>query len=320
MRGCPNRCRFCQANAINRPVRLRSPEKIKELCRETYGNTGYEQFSLLSLSSVNYPHLDKLVAGLNADFASKGVGISIPSLRADESFYGIPEMIAVIRKAGFTFAPETADEALGRAIGKEMDSAILCKCVELAYKHGWRSLKLYFMTGFPGQGAPEEEGEKILSLAQMLSRLKKETGGGAAEIRVSVNAFIPKPHTPFQWLGMKDRAWLEEIRNFLVSRSGRKIKVDFHNISKAVLEACLSRGDRRLSKVIRAAWEKGERLDGWDDFFRFHVWEEAFRENGFDIFELASRTFPINDPLPWGHIKAGISTDHLKDEFGKSGF
>ncbi|MFH1665765.1 MAG: TIGR03960 family B12-binding radical SAM protein [Candidatus Omnitrophota bacterium] len=318
MRGCPNMCRFCQAGVINRPVRLRSPERVRAICRETYKHTGYENIALLSLSSVNYPYLVDLVKGINHDFTGKGVGISVPSLRVDEAFYDLPEMLSAIHKSTLTFAPETANDTMRRSLGKNIDLRILCKSASLAYEHGWRSLKLYFMVGFPGE--PEDEAREIIALARQLSELRKKTSKGAAEIKVSVNPFTPKAHTPLQWLGMKGPDELLKIKRALTERATKKIKVDFPEIERSLLEACLSRGDRKTSEVIFSAWRKGAKMDSWRDFFRFDIWKRSFQENGLDLYSCAGRAYSVDDALPWGHIDAGTGGDHLKREFIASGF
>ncbi|MFH1552638.1 MAG: TIGR03960 family B12-binding radical SAM protein [Candidatus Omnitrophota bacterium] len=318
MRGCPNRCRFCQAGSVNRPVRIRTPDRVRDICQEVYKHTGCERIALLSLSSVNYPFLADLVRSLNRDFHEKGVGISIPSLRVDEAFYGLPEMISTIRKAGLTFAPESASAVIRESLGKDMDSQVLCKSALLAFRYGWRRMKLYFMVGFPGE--PQDEAEKIVKLARELSVLKKTVSGGAAEIKVSVNPFIPKAHTPFQWLGMKERSALSRVKEDLLSSSSRKIQVEFHNLDQSLLEACLSRGDRRLSGVIYTAWQKGARMDSWTDFFNFKIWEEAFSENGLDIHDYARRHYALRDILPWSHINTGVDSKNLEAELEASGF
>ena len=318
MRGCPNKCRFCQASAVNRPVRLRSPRRIRQICEDTYKSTGYENIALLSLSSVNYPYLAELVKDLNDDFRGKGVGISIPSLRVDEAFYEIPEMLSTIKKAGLTFAPETASEVVRESIGKDIDVKILCKSALLAYQHGWRKLKLYFMVGFPGE--PEEEAKRILELAGELSRLKKKISKNAAEVRVSVNPFIPKPHTPFQWLGMRDANSLAHIKNLMQSNSPKKVKIDFHDIDQTVLEACMARGDRRVGEAIFRAWEKGAKMDAWRECFDISLWERSFAECGLEMNRLAQKTYSTDDDLPWGHIGVDGGLDLLKKEFQLSGF
>ncbi|MBD3426191.1 MAG: TIGR03960 family B12-binding radical SAM protein [Candidatus Omnitrophica bacterium] len=316
MRGCPNKCRFCQASAVNRPVRLRTPEKIREICLETYRETGYENIALLSLSSVNYPYLTELVRDLNRSFSDKGVGVSIPSLRVDEAFYGIPEMLSVIKKGSLTFAPETASEVIRESIDKNIDINVLCRSALLAYKHGWRKLKLYFMVGFPGQ---TEEAEGILEMAGKLSGLKKKVSKRAAEIRLSINPFVPKPHTPFQWVGMKGMDELASLEADLRSHSRGKVKVDFHDIGQAVIEACMARGDRRIAEVIFTAWEKGAKMDGWREYFDHKLWQSSFSENGLSVEEYARKNYSLEDELPWGHIGNAGDEKLLREEFKLSG-
>ncbi|MBU0570798.1 MAG: TIGR03960 family B12-binding radical SAM protein [Candidatus Omnitrophica bacterium] len=318
MRGCPNKCRFCQASAINSPVRVRKPEMVRALCREAYKNTGYSQITLLSLSSVNYPYLADLVKGLNEDFKGRGVGISIPSLRVDEAFYEIPEIIAAERKAALTFAPEAANPDIQRSIGKKTDYDVLCQSARVAYRHGWQRLKLYFMVGFPGR--IDAEVDDIMRWANDVSVLRKELQGRAADVKVSVNPFIPKPHTPFQWMGMAPEERLRETRRQLLARGSKRVKVEFHDIGRSILETCMSRGDRRIADVIYSAWRGGAKMDGWSDFFDLSIWEAAFKENGLDIRDEAQKTFSIAETLPWGHIKTGTSEACLKQEFVDSGF
>ena len=318
MRGCPNGCRFCQASSINRPVRIRTIDRIREICRNTYGHTGYERIALLSLSSVNYPKLPDLFRALYKDFEGKGVGISVPSLRIDEAFYELPEMISAIRKTGLTFAPESASVNIRRAIGKDIDIQILCKSTQIAFSHGWKKIKLYFMVGFPGEC--EEEADRIMQLARELSAIGKAHGKTTAEIKISVNPFIPKAHTPLQWLGMMPEEYLGRVRGLLTGSSSKKVQVEFSNIEQSLLEASMARGDRRTGNIIYSAWKKGARMDSWTDLFDFNIWKEAFEENGQDIHGCARKTFSIKDMLPWGHIDTGIGEERLLGEFQKSGF
>ncbi len=317
MRGCPNRCRFCQASAVNGPLRLRTPHEIRRISRETYKYTGYERLALLSLSSVNYPKLPEVVKSLTEDFKDKGVAISVPSLRVDEAFYDLPEMISAIRKTSLTFAPEAASEVMREALAKNIDLEVLCRSASVAFQHGWRRLKLYFMVGFPRESG--DEAQNIIKLARRLSDIRKKTSKGGAEIKVSVNSFIPKPHTPLQWTGMKSIETLAGIRSELIKGSSRKVRVEFHDLEQSLVEASLSRGDRRLANVILTAWQKGAKMDGWRDFFNFSIWQEAFKENGLDIYDYASRAFSLDEVLPWDHIKIALDKSSLKEEFIKSG-
>ncbi|MFH1395356.1 MAG: TIGR03960 family B12-binding radical SAM protein [Candidatus Omnitrophota bacterium] len=318
MRGCPNQCRFCQASSINYPVRIKTPGKIRKICRDTYKNTGYENIALLSLSSINYPYLKDVISGLNSDFKGEGVGVSIPSLRVDEAFYELPEMIAAIRKTGLTFALESADDGLRKSLGKKIDLQVFCKSAEMAFKHGWQRMKLYFMVGFPGEY--EDEVDKIIEIAQKLSILRKRVASKSAEVKVSVNAFIPKPHTALQWLGMGDKESLLKIRRKLTASSSKKVKFEFHNIDQSIVEACLARGNRKISDVIYEAWLKGAKMDGWTEFFSFKIWEDAFEQNGINIYEYACGRYSLNDVLPWAHIKIERNEEYLRKEFKNSGF
>jgi len=318
MRGCPHRCRFCQASAINRPVRIRSLENTRQICRETYRNTGYETVALLSLSSVNYPYLTDLMKGLGEDFPNREVGISIPSLRVNEAFYELPEMVSAIRKVGLTFAPESADNSIRSSLGKDIDLGVLCKSASLAFQHGWNRMKLYFMVGFPGETS--EQMEQIITLSKEISNLKRSVSKGAAEIKVSINPFIPKPQTSFQWIGMRTKEELSLAKNMLMFHKSKKIKVEFSDIQQSLLEACMSRGDRKVSEAIYSAWKKGAKMDGWRDFFNFGLWRDSFRENDMEIEEYATRNYDLSDPLPWDHINTGTNKEQLKKELIKSGF
>ncbi|MBF0493581.1 MAG: TIGR03960 family B12-binding radical SAM protein [Candidatus Omnitrophica bacterium] len=318
MRGCPNRCRFCQAGYISRPLRLRKVETIINKCLETYKHTGHNQISLLSLSSVNYPYLAELIKALNGTFEKYGVGLSIPSLRIDESFYEVPEMIAIIKKTSLTFAPETALMELQKAIGKETNFDIFCKSVLEAYTHGWEKLKLYFMIGFPGD--PEKEISSICKWTETISQLRTRVGKGPAEIKASINPFVPKPHTPFQWLGMQDENFFSRQKDILLGKKYKRLKFEVHDVPKSLLEGALSRGDRLTGKIIFSAWKKGARFDAWPEFFNFSIWDEAFKENGRDLSKEAARFIPLEDPLPWGHIDVGTDVAKLKSELLESGF
>ena len=317
MRGCPNRCRFCQASAVNRPVRIRSAECVRSICRKSYEYTGNERIALLSLSSVNYPYLVELTRALNEDFKGKGVGLSIPSLRVDEAFYELPEMISIIRKAGLTFAPESASDAVRSKIGKDIDMEVLCRSASIAYRHGWKRIKLYFMVGFSAEA--EDEVADIIDLAWKLSKMKGEFSRGRAEVKVSVNAFIPKAHTAFQWLGMQNKSLLEQKKKALFSGRGKKVHIEFSSLDQSILEACLSRGGRDLSEVIYKAWKNGSCMDSWNEFFTKDAWEEAFSSLGLDMEEYASRRYALTDSLPWQHIDTGVSTEFLKKELSSSG-
>lgn len=318
MRGCPNKCRFCQATVINRPVRIRKADTIKRICAETCANTGYDQFALLSLSSVNYPGLPHLVKDLTDEFRPGGISISIPSLRIDDSFYELPEIIASVKKTGLTFAPESAEPAIQKAIGKSMDRDVLLRSASVAYEKGWQKLKLYFMVGFPLD--IDTEVREIAVLSKEISDLKRKYSKSPAELKVSVNPFVPKPHTPFQWFGMRDREHLLSAKSNLLFYRSRRIAYEFYDVDRAMLEACLSRGDRRMGKVIYDAWAGGARMDSWDDCFNLSVWEKAFHDNHLNREQLAMKRYELEAPLPWSHIKTNVEDAFLKAELKDSGF
>lgn len=317
MRGCPNKCRFCQARTINRPVRIRSIDKIREIAKKGYDETGYEQIALLSLSSVNYPEIAELISKLKNDFPSRIVSLSVPSLRIDEAFYSLPEMMSAIKKSGLTFAPETASDVLREALGKDIHMSVLCKSIRLAYEHGWRRVKLYFMVGFPGEKKEEVTG--IVDLSRKMSVLRKDLYKAAADVKVSVNAFVPKAHTALQWVGMKSREDLFYIREALMQKNSRKIQISVTNIYQTELEAAIARGDRRLGKVIFSAWENGALMDGTIDHFKQDIWVDAFKEQGLSIEQFARADYALDDPLPWDHIISGVSKETLKKELLESG-
>jgi radical SAM family uncharacterized protein len=317
MRGCPNRCRFCQASAVNRPLRIRSKDVIERLCWETYLNTGYDEISLLSLSSVNYPDIVSLVKTLNARFAGKGMGINIPSLRVDESFYELPEVISMIKKAGLTFAPETASPDVMSAIGKDIDYEVLKRSAGKAFSMGWDRLKLYFMVGFTQDPLSETGG--IIGWCRSISSMRKEYGKKAAKISVSVNPFIPKPQTSLQWLGMADEKDLLEAKKRLMDGSSNNIDIKFHDIPRSLLEGCMARGDDSMGLVIHSAWKNGARMDGWSEFFDLAAWEKAFGENSMDLRREAAKVLSPDNPLPWGNIRTEISDETFREELRESG-
>ncbi|HPN73292.1 MAG TPA: B12-binding domain-containing radical SAM protein, partial [Candidatus Omnitrophota bacterium] len=220
-----------------------------------------------------------------------------------------------VKKAGLTFAPESADPGVIKAIAKDIDKDVLLKSVKAAFEKSWRAVKLYFMVGFPQ--SPDGEEKSIVELAKKVSSMRGGRPRDAAEVSLSVNPFIPKPHTPFQWYGMKSRAELEEKRKRLLSLCGpeRKIKISFHNVEQSLLEGALARGDRRVSSAVYSAWKKGAMMDGWTESFKPGVWDEAFSENGLSVEAMATRSFGVDDPLPWGHIDSGAGADFLKKEF-----
>jgi len=304
MRGCPGRCRFCQASFCRRPIRYRSVEKISRIAETCYRSTGFDTVSLLSLSSAEYPHLEQLIESLHGYFADKHVGLSLPSLRVDRQLKLLPRLVNTVRKSGLTIAVEAASEPLREVINKPLKDADLFAAVEAAYRAGWRKLKLYFMVGLPGEQL--EDVEQIVQLAYRLAMLRKSVAGRPAQLNITVSWFVPKPHTPFAWFGQRSRAYFEQAKQQILQGKrrlrARFLQFKFHDISRSVLESAIGRGGRELADVIEAAWADGARFDLWDECFDFEIWRRAFERFGIDVEALAQRRFSTDQRLAWDHL------------------
>ncbi|MCM8760875.1 MAG: TIGR03960 family B12-binding radical SAM protein, partial [Candidatus Omnitrophica bacterium] len=304
MRGCKHACKFCQAASIYRPCRERSSEKVLELARAAYAATGYDEVSLLSLSSVDYSAIRKVIDDLNQEFCAKAVSISVPSLRIEQMTKDIPLLISKVKKSGLTFAPEAGSDSLRKILGKAVDMSRLFDAVAESFRRGWKRVKLYFMIGLPGE--TDEDVAKIADMVNSVSDLKKGLDGRPAQVAVSVNAFVPKPHTVFQREAMASVKELEHKKAILRKRIfSRLINLDFHDFGMSYLEATLSRGDRRLGRVIEAAWKGGARFDAWQERFLPDVWARAFQTLGMDQDFYATRPRPKDEILPWEFIRLG---------------
>ncbi|MFH0839371.1 MAG: TIGR03960 family B12-binding radical SAM protein [Candidatus Omnitrophota bacterium] len=312
MRGCAGGCRFCQAGMVTRPLRYRTPEKILEIANRTYALTGYEEISLMSLSSIAHPCLTDIITLLNECFNKKGVSISLPSLRVEENLKNLPFLIAKTKKTGLTFAPEAGSERLRNVIRKNINMDNLFSVAQEAFKAGWKHLKLYFIIGLPGETMEDIDG--IVRLVRDLSDLKKAYDNRPAHITISLSAFIPKPHTPFQWEKMEDSVILKERINNIQRKLRKNIfKVDSHNIESSFIEAVFSRGDRKLGAVLLTAFKSGCRFDNWTDRFNFTLWLDAFRKENIDPYKYTSYK-DFADPLSWDIIDVGIGRDFLIKE------
>jgi len=314
MRGCPGRCRFCQASFCRRPIRYRSVEKIIDIAKACYHSTGYDTVSLLSLSSADYPNLEELVAGLGAYFKDKHVGLSLPSLRVDKQLKLLPQLLTSVRKGGLTIAVEAASERLRQIINKPLKDEDLFAAAEAAYKAGWQRLKLYFMVGLPGE--TDEDIKRIVQLAFEMAKLRKKIDGKTGQINITVSWFVPKPHTPFGWLEQKPMSYFEQAKEQIIDEKRKNrakfLQFKFHNIRCSVLESVIGRGDRRLGDVIEAAWRDGAKFDLWNECFDFEIWERAFEKFGFDLHALAQRQFNTDEILPWEHL-GGPDKKYLLD-------
>jgi len=314
MRGCPNRCRFCQARSQYYPLRIRSKEKVIALANLAYASSGYEELSLAGLSVSDYPGLEQLVSDLTAIFKDESVNLSLPSLKAKALLGNVSALIAKIKKTGLTFAPEAGTQRLRQVLAKDFSEEDFFKAVAAAYEAGYQHLKLYFLIGLPGEGQEDLDG--IINFAKEASELKRKIKGSPAQINISINPLIPKPHTPLQWLKMDSIISIQEKQNYLRSHcKNKRIKFNFHNFQMGFLEGVLSRGDRKLSRVILAAHRKGAKFDAWSNYFSFSLWLEAFSEAGIDpqAYLDEKSTAAV---LPWDFIDTGIQKEVLLAEYG----
>jgi radical SAM family uncharacterized protein len=301
MRGCPNNCHFCQARAIYGPVRIRDKSQVIELARDSYKNTGLDEVSLLSLSSSNYPGIEKLIKELTDIFLPLGVGISLPSLRIEDAVSGLPSLVSVIKKSGLTFAPEAGSDRMLRIINKEIEKEKLFSALTAAFSKGWRRIKLYFMIGLPGE--TDKDVEAIIEFAESIIALRKRVSRQGADIIVSVSSFIPKPHTYFERQSMAGVDELKRKQNILFnkSRPHRSIKLKFNDAYTSMLEAVFSRGDKILSALLLQAWENGARFDAWQETFNHSIWQGAFSSCGIDP-QHYLKMRDEHENLPWNHI------------------
>jgi radical SAM family uncharacterized protein len=318
MRGCPWQCRFCQSTVIKRPLRVRAVDTIVEAAREAYRNTGCDEVSLLSLSSSDYPYFEELIGRLAAEFGPRHVNLSIPSLRVNEQFRSLAELMGnVERKGGLTLAPEVARDDMRDQIRKPINNDDLFAGCREAFKRGWRKVKLYFMCGLPGERVVDLEG--IVELSERIARLGKEVTGRFAEVTASVSNFVPKPHTPYQWNGMQTRAYFRWAHRFLRERVRlRSVKVKCHGIDCSLLEGVLTRGDRRIAPAIEEAWRRGARLDAWDEYFEADRWWQVFLDLGIDVDFYSHRSRPTTEVLPWDHVDVKKGRDWLEKDHQRS--
>ncbi len=313
-RGCTRGCRFCQAGYIYRPVRERKPETIRQLIRDALANSGYEEISLLSLSTGDYSCIEPLLKELMNEHQDDRVAVSLPSLRVGSLTPELMEEVKKVRKTGFTLAPEAGSERMRRVINKGITEADLLETTGNAYRLGWRLIKLYFMMGLPSE--TDEDLQAIIELAAQVKRSGKGTGGN--DVNVAVSTFVPKPHTPFQWEAQISTE--ETRRKQSLLREGlyrKKLRYKYHDAELSFLEGVFARGDRRLSAVLKRAVELGCRFDGWREHFDFSRWQQAFSDCGIEpTWYLRQRG--EDEILPWDHIDCGVPKSFYLRERNKA--
>ena len=301
MRGCKRACNFCQACAIYGPNRFRSPSKILSLAEKIYKNTGYDEISLLSLSSGDHPQIMEIVTSLTGAFKERAVGISFPSLRVEEMTSRFPLELTSGRHTGLTFAPEVGSDKMRRVINKNVPPEALKECAYQAFKNNWRRIKLYFMIGLPGE--EDSDLDAIVDLAREISETKKKVDGRPADINAAISVFIPKPHTRFEREAMLPADEVYRRQRYIRAKARRtRVKFIFHDAKMSYLESVFARGDRKLSEAIYFAWKNGSRFDSWKENFDLERWIPAFRAAGIDPDRYSLRERGLNEELPWGFI------------------
>lgn len=319
-RGCIRGCRFCQAGFSCRPVRRKSPEVLYRQAVETLDNTGHNEITLSSLSTSDYRNLEELTNALIPHCAQAKVNISVPSLRADNFSRELMERLQTIRRSGLTFAPEAGSQRLRDVINKNLtEEEILNTCTN-AFAGGWNSVKLYFMLGLP-----TETDEDVLAIAELVYKVIQAWKANAVNkkrglrVHVSTAFFVPKPHTPFQW--EKQITPEEYLRRCKLLKShfySKSIEYNYHDPNLSQLEAIIARGDRRLGPVIEDACRRGAHLDGWDEYFRYDLWMDAFTACGIDPAFYTTRGYGEDEPLPWDSIDVGVQKRFLLKERRKA--
>lgn len=316
-RGCGRGCRFCQAGMIYRPTREKTVPTIQAKVKALIESTGYDEVSLSSLSTGDYSQIEVLIKNLMADYEDGKVGISLPSLRIDSLSIAMLEEIQKVRKTGLTFAPEAGSQRMRDVINKGVSEENLIDTVRSAFEKGWGHVKLYFMIGLPGETLEDIEG--IADLGQKVVdeyfKIDRESRNKSLKVVLSTSSFVPKPFTPFQWMGQNTpEEFKNKQRHLKASIKERKISYSWHDSGVSFLEAVFARGDRRLGLVLEKAHQKGCRFDGWGEYFDLQKWTEAFEEAGIDPNFYALRNRDYDEILPWDFIDIGVTKQFLKDE------
>ena len=317
MRGCPWQCRFCQSTVIKRPLRIRSVDTIVQGALDSYHSTGFNEISILSLSSSDYPHFTELVTRLKEVFVPLGVNISVPSLRVNEQLRSIAELLGNRRRSSLTLAPEVARDDMREQIRKKIKNEDLYEGCREAFRRNFESVKLYFMCGLPGERTVDLDG--IIEMAETIAKIGKEERGRYAKVTASVSNFVPKAHTPYQWNAMQQREYFHWAHNYLRNKcSLRSVHVKCHDVETSLLEGLLSRSDRRAGQAIETAWKRGARLDGWQEHLDADRWWRAIDDAGIDVNQVLHKPYQLSDRLPWDHVNVKYGRTFLEKEQGRA--
>ncbi|MBI3970619.1 MAG: TIGR03960 family B12-binding radical SAM protein [Chloroflexi bacterium] len=310
MRGCGRGCRFCQADMIYRPRRVRPREQIIQMADTLLRNTGYSELSLLSLSSADIKHIDLVLQDTVELFDDETLTISLPSTRVDAFNVELAELVERGKRSGLTFAPEAGTERMREVIHKGVSEAETLRAAELAYSRGWRTIKLYFMIGLPAEQPEDVAG--IAHLARQVLEVGRRFHGKSARVTVGVSTMVPKPHTPFQWAAQASRE--EILSKVAILREGmrdRGLRFSWHDPESSAVECVLSRGDRRTGKAILEAWRRGARFDAWSDHLSWDAWLAGMELAGLDFRFCTTREKDVHEILPWDHVDVGVPRWHL---------
>ena len=321
LRGCVRGCRFCQAGFLYRPMRQRDASLLNKAAQDLCANTGYEELSLSSLSTSDHGQLEELLDDLNEWAPKEHVSLSLPSLRMDNFSQSLIEKTTKVRKSGLTFAAEAGTQRLRDVINKNVTWDEIEKTCSLAFANGYSSVKLYFMMGLPTETMEDIEGiaetaQKVVDLYYSNPRHAK---GKGVQVTISCACFVPKPHTPFQFVPMDTEESLQaKQKHLLESVHSRKIKVNYHDSTTSFLEGVFAKGDRRLAPVILEAYKRGCYFDGWEECFKYDTWMQVFEDLGIDPKFYCQRPIGLDEVTPWSHMDYGVTHEYLVREYNKA--
>ena len=318
MRGCTRGCRFCQAGMITRPVRERPVEEVVDAADASIRATGFEELALMSLSSSDYTYINDLVDAISKRFEGRKLSVSLPSLRIESVSVSLMEKLKQHRSAGFTLAPEAASERMRRIINKFIPDEDIINTTREIYSRGWTTVKLYFMIGHPSETI--EDVQAIVDLCKRVIEEGRKVAGWKVKLHAGVSTFVPKPQTPFQWVSCDTRENILEKQALLKRQlmKDKNIKLSWTKPDDTLLEAWLSRGDRRMAEVVYSAWENGAKFDAWAEGQKFDTWMAAFEKHGLDPAFYTYRQRRTDEVFPWEHITAAIRKNFLFQDFRMS--
>jgi len=319
-RGCGRMCRFCQPGHVTLPIREREAEDVIKITKELVSNTGYDEYSLLSLSSNDYKNINEVIKELSVDFNKRKINVSLPSQRIDGFNLELANLMQSVRKSGMTLAPEAGSQRLRNVIKKNISEEQIMDAVLTLYKNGWGKIKFYFIAGLPTETMQDmdEMAELLSKIKYRAKQIKQENElNYGLELTCTVSIFVPKPFTPFQWFGQMDLSIVSEHIKYLKEKTKhiKSLKINYHESAISQIEAVLTRGDASLCDYIYALYKKGCYLDAWGEYFNKDIWKETAEECGFSLEKLAKKEYNLEDILPWDFVNVGLSKEWLQKEY-----